>query len=107
MVDCLQRGQVNLTLIKKLENKIFDLGIIPHIPLSGIGFEIFDNAKEVGFEKYLTKIEKTLQTKIVQKHGKTLSNESIGSIMASKKTVSVKLGPNIIHEILDALEVKH
>ena len=95
------------TLIKKLENKIFDLGLIPHIPLSGIGFEIFDNAKEVGFEKYLTKIEKTLQTKIVEKYDKKLSNKAISSIMASKKTVSVKLGPNIIHEILDALEVKH
>ena len=95
------------TLIKKLENKIFDLGLIPHIPLSGIGFEIFDNAKEVGLEKYIIKIEKTLQTKIVEKHGKKLSNEAIGSIMASKKTVGVKLGPNIIHEILDALEVKH
>jgi len=95
------------TLIKKLENKIFDLGLIPHIPLSGIGFEIFDNAKEVGFEKYLTKIEKTIQTKIVEKYDKKLSNTAISSIMASKKTVSVKLGPNIIHEILDALEVKH
>ena len=95
------------TLIKKLENKIFDLGLIPLIPLSGIGFEIFDNAKEVGFEKYLTKIEKTLQTKIVEKYDKKLSNTTITSIMASKKTVSVKLGPNIIHEILDALEVKH
>jgi len=94
-------------LIKKLENKIFDLGLIPHIPLSGIGFEIFDNAKEVGFEKYLTKIEKTLQTKIVEKYDKKLSNKAISSIMASKKTVSMKLGPNIIHEILDALEVKH
>ena len=95
------------TLIKKLENKIFDLGLIPHIPLSGIGFEIFDNAKEIGFEKYLTKIEKTLQTRIVEKYDKKLSNTTISSIMASKKTVSVKLGPNIIHEILDALEVKH
>ena len=95
------------TLIKKLENKIFDLGLVPHIPLSGIGFEIFDSAKEIGFEKYLTKIEKTLQTRIVEKYDKKLSNTAISSIMASKKTVSVKLGPNIIHEILDALEVKH
>ena len=95
------------TLIKKLENKIFNFGLIPHIPLSGIGFEIFDNAKEVGLEKYIIKIEKTLQTKIVEKHGKKLSNEAIGRIMTSKKTVGVKLGPNIIHEILDALEVKH
>jgi len=95
------------TLIKKLENKIFDFGLIPHIPLSGIGFEIFDNAKEVGLEKYIIKIEKTLQTKIAEKHGKKISNETISRIMASKKTVDVKFGPNIIHEILDALEVKH
>ena len=94
-------------LIKKLENKIFDLGLIPLIPLSGIGFEIFDNAKEVGLEKYIIKIEKTLQTKIAEKHGKKISNETISRIMASKKTVDVKFGPNIIHEILDALEVKH
>ena len=58
-------------------------------------------------EKYIIKIEKTLQTKIAEKHGKKLSNEAISSIMTSKKTVGVKFGPNIIHEILDALEVKH
>jgi len=58
-------------------------------------------------EKYIGKIEKVIQTKIVEKHGKKLSNKDIDTIMKSKKIVSVKLGPNIIHEMLDALEVKH
>ena len=87
--------------------EIFDSGLVPHVPLSGIGSELFENAREIGLEKYIMKIEKILQTKIEEKRAKKLSNEAIGSIMANKKTVGVKLGPNIIHEILDALEVKH
>ena len=95
------------TLIKKLKMKIFDSGLVPHISLSGIGLEMFENAREVGLEKYIGKIEKVIQTKIVEKHGKKLSNKDIDTIMKSKKIVSVKLGPNIIHEMLDALEVEH
>jgi hypothetical protein len=95
------------TLIKKLEVEIFDSGLVPYIPLSGIGFELFENAREIGLEKYIVKIEKTIQRKIIEKDTKKPSSAIVDSIMTSQKTVSVKLGPNIIHEILDALEVKH
>jgi len=95
------------TLIKKLEVEIFDSGLVPYIPLSGIGFELFENAREIGLEKYIVKIEKTIQRKIIEKDTKKPSSAVVDSIMTSQKTVSVKLGPNIIHEILDALEVKH
>ena len=53
--------------IKKLKLKIFEFGLIPFIPLSGIGLEIFENAREIGFEKYLEKIERVLRTKIGEK----------------------------------------
>ncbi len=96
-----------LTLIKKLEMEIFDSGLVPHVPLSGIGSELFENAREIGLEKYIMKIEKTIQRKIVEKDTKKPSSKAVDSIMTGQKTVSVKLGPNIIHEILDALEVKH
>jgi hypothetical protein len=106
------------TLIKKLEVEIFDSGLVPHIPLSGIGSELFENAREIGLEKYIVKIEKIIQRKIVEYDTKKRiqhlqyalvqpSSKAVDSIMTSQKTVSVKLGPNIIHEILDALEVKH
>ena len=93
--------------IKKLKLKIFEFGLIPFIPLSGIGLEIFENAREVGFEKYLEKIERVLRTKIGEKHTKKLADTDIDNILENKKTSKVKIGPNILHEMLDTLQVKH
>jgi len=93
--------------IKKIKLKIFKFGLIPFIPLSGIGLEIFENAKEIGFEKHVEKIEKILRTKIIEKRIKKLSKRDIDGIIESKKTAKVKLGPNMLHEMLDALQIKH
>ena len=95
------------TFIKKIKLKIFEFGLIPFIPLSGIGLEIFENAKEIGFEKHVEKIEKILRTKIIEKRIKKLSKRDIDGIIESKKTAKVKLGPNMLHEMLDALQIKH
>jgi len=95
------------TFIKKIKLKIFEFGLIPFIPLSGIGLEIFENAKEIGFEKHVEKIEKILRTKIIEKRIKKLSERDIDGIVESKKTAKVKLGPNVLHEILDTLQIKH
>ena len=93
--------------IKKIKLKIFEFGLIPFIPLSGIGLEIFENAKEIGFEKHVEKIEKILRTKIIEKRIKKLSERDIDGIIKSKKTAKVNLGPNVLHEILDTLQIKH
>ncbi len=93
--------------IKKIKLKIFEFGLIPFVPLSGIGLEIFENAKEIGFEKHVEKIEKILRTKIIEKRIKKLSERDIDGIVESKKTAKVKLGPNMLHEILDTLQIKH
>ena len=93
--------------IKKLKLKIFEFGLIPFIPLSGISLEIFENAKEIGLEKYVEKIEKILRTKIEGKRMRRLSGKAIDNIVKNKKTASVKLGPNMVHEVLDSLEVDH
>ncbi len=95
------------TFIKKIKLKIFEFGLIPFIPLSGIGLEVFENAKEIGFEKHEKKIEKILRTKIIEKRIKKLSKRDIDGIVESKKTAKVKLGPNMLHEILDTLQIKH
>ncbi len=95
------------TFVKKLELKIFKSGLLPIVPLSGISLEIFENAKEIGLEKHVEKIDKILRTNIDDKRMKKFSSKAIDSIVTNRKTVSAKLGPNMIHEILDALEVKH
>ena len=95
------------TVIKKLQEHAFRLGLTPHIPLSGIESGIFINAKEIGLEKYIPKIEKLLRTKIVDKNTKKVSENSIRNILKNRRVVTVKLGPNVVHEILDSLEVDH
>jgi len=95
------------TVIKKLQEHAFRLGLTPHIPLSGIESGIFINAKEIGLEKYIPKIKKLLRTKIVDKNTKKVSENSIRNILKNRRIVTVKLGPNVVHEILDSLEVDH
>ena len=95
-------------LIKKLQLKTFEKGLVPYIPLSGIDSEILENAKQIGLEKHLMKIEKIIQKKIASNTAKKVANKiTIKNILKTKKTVNVKLGPNLLHEVLDVLQIKH
>ena len=95
------------SFMKKLQTRVFELGLIPVIPLSGIDSGIFDNAREIDLEKYIVKIEKLLRTKVLEKPQSKISSSTINHILKSRKAVSIKSGPNMIHEVLDSLEVKH
>ena len=95
------------SIIKKLQTHVFELGLTPIIPLSGIDSEIFENAKEIGLEKYITKIEKFLQLKIIHKQEGKISKKKIDNILRNKKAIIVKFGPNMVHDILDSVETKH
>lgn len=85
----------NLQIVTK--NKL-----VPWIPLSGIGDEILFTAKEIGLGKYLHRIERLGLAKFVKSDldASKLVNEAI----RSRQTITVKLGPNNIHDILDALK---
>ena len=95
------------TFIQNLQTKIFEKGLVPHISLSGIDMELFDNANEIGLEKYVIKIEKMLRKKIGDLPNKKVSDRTIINILISKKTVKVKLNPNMLHQVLDTLQIKH
>ena len=95
------------TFIQNLQTKIFEKGLMPHISLSGIDMELFDNANEIGLEKYAIKIEKMLRKKIGDLPNKKVSDRTINNILISKKTVKVKLNPNMLHQVLDTLQIKH
>ena len=90
------------TYVEKLQKRVFDAGIIPHISLSGIDSEIIKNAKEIGMEKYVSKIEKFMKTNFTKSELKLNKKEKI-----SKKIIKIKLGPNNVHTILDSLEIEH
>ena len=46
------------TFIDRITKKVYQKNIIPHISLSGFDENILNSAKEIGLEKYLTRIEK-------------------------------------------------
>ena len=88
--------------VETLQKRIFSAGMTPHIPLSGIDSEIMKNAKEIGMEKYISKIEKFLKIDLAKSNKKASKNEKI-----TKKIIKIKLGPNNVHTILDSLEIEH
>ena len=91
-------------IIKELKLRVFNAGLIPIIPLYGIDSGIFDNAKEIGLEKYIPKIEKLLQTKIPSNKKIKIQNKDVDDVLKNKKTIAVKSDSNMIHAILDSLE---
>ena len=88
--------------VKTLQKRVFTAGIIPHIPLSGIDSEIIKNAKEIGMEKYISKIEKFATTDFTKSKSKSNKREE-----TSKRIIKIRLGPNNVHTILDSLEIEH
>ena len=87
---------------QKLQKKIFAEKLVPQISLSGIEAGILENAKEIGMEKYLGKIDKLSKMKFTK-----FKTTSIQKTKLVKKTIKVRLGPNNIHTILDSLEIEH
>jgi len=84
---------------------VFEKKKIPLIPLAGVDSNLFDDAKEIGLEKSIKKLEKIVTTN---------SNEipsplkkEVESGIKTKKTVSIQIGFNNVHDILDSLEENH
>ena len=90
------------TYVETLQRRVFGAGMIPHISLSGIDSEIMKNAREIGMEKYVSKIEKLLRTNFTKSKPKLNKKEK-----TTKKIIKVRLGPNNVHTILDSLEIEH
>ena len=96
------------SFIDKITNRISQKNMIPHIPLSGIDENILESAKEIGLEKYLPQLEKLGKMKfdIVSK-GTGDSRKIAQHALRTKKIVSITIGPNNVHDIIDSLKSDH
>lgn len=96
------------SFIDKITEKVYRKKIFPHISLSGFDKNTLEYAKDLGLEKYLGRIEKLGKMKFdsVKKDRKNLQNLYQKSLK-TKKIVSVNVGPNNVHDILDVLKSKH
>jgi adenylyl- and sulfurtransferase ThiI len=84
--------------------RAFQKGVIPWVPLSGIDNSIFETAREIGLEKYMSKLENLCRTKF---SAKSIPKEKVYKTsqvsLRSRKTINIPVGPKNIHDIIDSL----
>lgn len=94
--------------IDKITAKAHKKNILPQIPLSGIDEDILTCTKEIGLEKYLSKIERLGKMKFKSYTKNNNNSQKIAQqMLKTKKVVTITIGPNNIHDIMDGLESNH
>ena len=86
-------------------NRVFLNNKMPILPLNGVDIKLFEEAKEIGLEKQIPKMNKTILMTL--KEMPKISAKDVKSALNTKKTVDVVIGPNNVHDILDSLEENH
>jgi len=86
-------------------NHVFSKKKIPIIPLTGVDNQLFEEAKEIGLERNIKKLEKIVS--ITSNEIPIYSKTEVTSALKTKQIISLKLGPNNVHDILDSLEQNH
>jgi len=81
-------------------------GLIPYLPLSGLDNDIFETARKVGLGKYLNRIEKLGKIRFGKPNSNSIKNV-VETALKTRESVSIKVGPNTVHDILDQIEQKH
>lgn len=91
--------------IENSVRRVFTAKKFPILPLTGIDMQLFQSAREIGMENNLKKIEKIIGISTDEKP--QISKKIINDSIRTKKVITVTIGPNNIHDILDALETDH
>ena len=94
--------------VESLTKYAYNKNLVPYFPLSGLDDNVFETAKEIGLEKYLSRIKKLGSSRFYNfkqspKKIEKIVNESI----TSKKTVIINVGQNNVHEILDEVRTNN
>jgi len=94
--------------VESLIKQVYSKNLIPYFPLSGLDDNIFETAKEIGLEKYLSRIEKLGGSNFSNFKQSTKKIEKIvKETIMSKKNILVNVGPNNVHDILDEVRTDH
>ena len=92
-------SEKGISIIWKKKNKI------PIIPLAGVDNNLFNEAKEIGLDRNIKKLEKIVT--INSNEIPVFSKKEVESAIKTKTKISVKVGPNNVHDILDSLGENH
>lgn len=82
--------------------------IIPWFSLSGIDSGIFENAKEIGLEKYIVNLEDLCKKHLnYKKIPMSEVTRYAKDALKTLKCIPVTIGPKNIHDIIDSLKSNH
>jgi len=94
--------------VESLIKQVYGKNLIPYFPLSGLDDNIFETAKEIGLEKYLSSIKKLGGSNFSNfKQSPKKIEKIIEETIMNKKTILVNVGPNNVHDILDEVRSDH
>ncbi|KAG2473485.1 MAG: Thiamine biosynthesis ATP pyrophosphatase-like protein, thiamine biosynthesis protein ThiI [Nitrosopumilales archaeon] len=96
-----------LDFVERSIKEVFDSGLTPKTPISGLDDDIFASAEEIGLRKYLPKIEKLGKMRFPNHQSPKEIQKIAENSLKTKKVVSITIGPNNVHDILDSLEENH
>ena len=94
--------------VESLIKQVYRYFLIPYFPLSGLDDNIFETAKEIGLEKYLPEIKKYSRSMFYNSNQSQIEIKKIvDKTVSTRKILSIKVGHNNIHEILDKIMPEH
>lgn len=88
-------------LIEQNMNMVTRNKLVPWVALAGLDDSIIATAKEIGLGKYLSRIEKFGKMRFVKSSFDLASTTQ--KAMKSRQTITIRIGPNNIHDILDSV----
>ena len=92
-----------LDFVERSIKEVFDSDLTPKTPISGLDDDIFASAEEIGLRKYLPKIEKLGKMRFPNHQSPKEIQKIAENSLKTKKVVSITIGPNNVHDILDSL----
>lgn len=82
--------------------QVFGKKKIPILPLSGVDANLFEDAKEIGLERNFNKMKKMVT--ISSNEVPAFSKKDVDKAIKSKIKITIQVGPNNVHDILDSLD---
>jgi hypothetical protein len=91
-----------IDFLENMMKRIHKKNLVPYLPLSGLDSNVLTSAREIGLEKYLPKIKKYGNTKFYNSKKSLKEIKKIAEIsVRDRKVISIKVGRNNVHDILD------
>ena len=96
-----------IDFLEEMVMRVYNETLIPYLPLSGLDTNILESAKEIGLDKYFPKIKKISKSMYYNSKQSRKKPEKIAEqAIMTRKNISIKMGANNVHDILDVIRSK-